>query len=101
MRVDFRDLHYVRVVCALALFAVSVLSTIYLIFSCFRGSLMSFTSLDRSCYTILKTYLELVTLLQRQVDLMLSHYTLSGMSRLLIDQLYRCWKDCAAHYSRW
>ncbi len=27
---------------------------------------------------------------------MLRHYTLSGLSRLLFDQLYRCWKDCAA-----
>jgi hypothetical protein len=51
---------------------------------------MSCTYLDVCCSNILKTYLELVIfIIQRQVDLMIRHYTLSGMSRLLFDQLYR------------
>ena len=57
---------------------------------CSKGCIMSCTCLDVCCSNILKTYLELVIfIIQRQVDLMLRHYTLSGMSRLLFDQLYR------------
>jgi hypothetical protein len=53
-------------------------------------ALISWRSIWSSSYPSLSEH--------RQVDLRIRHYKLLGMSRLFIDQLYRCWRSCAAHY---